>query len=155
MRCRSRELLLGTVLLWVGRTAGAQQRTEVGVQSVATLSRQSAVVAGGYGALRTSGRTRLSLDLGVGLGGSDLVWRAEALGHFLFSPEERRKPGFYIAGGLAAAGGDTTHGYLVLTLGLEQRPQSRSGWALEAGVGGGVRLVGGYRWRFESLTSRK
>ena len=155
MRFPSRELLLGTVLLLVGRTAGAQQRREIGVQSVTTFSRRSAVVAGGYGALRASGRTRLSLDLGIGIGGNDLVWRAEALGHFLFSPEEQRKPGFYIAGGVAATGGDATHGYLVLTLGLEQRPQSRSGWAVEAGVGGGVRLAAGYRWRFESLTSRK
>jgi hypothetical protein len=38
-------------------------------------------------------------------------------------------------------------GYLVLTLGMEQRPGAASGWMVELGLGGGVRLSGGYRWR--------
>ncbi len=38
-------------------------------------------------------------------------------------------------------------GYIVLTLGVESRPGSGGGWFVEGGVGGGVRLAGGYRWR--------
>jgi len=46
--------------------------------------------------------------------------------------------------------GAVSRGYLVLTIGLEERPRSSSGWALEAGIGGGVRLGLGYRWRWFS-----
>jgi hypothetical protein len=53
----------------------------------------------------------------------------------------------YGAGGVAVAGGPVDQGYVVLTLGIEGRPGARSGWFAEAGVGGGVRLALGYRWR--------
>jgi hypothetical protein len=69
------------------------------------------------------------------------------LAHFLFNPEKQRGTGFYLAGGVAAAGGSTTMGYLVLALGLEARPAAAAGWVLEAGVGGGARFGFGYRWR--------
>jgi len=36
---------------------------------------------------------------------------------------------------------------LLLTAGLEQNPGARRGWAMELGVGGGVRFAVGYRWR--------
>jgi hypothetical protein len=35
----------------------------------------------------------------------------------------------------------------MLTLGLEARPGAPSGWALEVGLGGGVRVSAGWRWR--------
>ena len=73
--------------------------------------------------------------------------RGELLGHFLLSPEEHRKPGFYVAGGIAGVEGVVGRGYLVLTLGLEQTPGRNSGWAVEVGAGGGVRVAAGYRWR--------
>jgi hypothetical protein len=40
-----------------------------------------------------------------------------------------------------------TQGYMVLGLGVESSPGARSGWALEAGIGGGFRIALGYRWR--------
>jgi hypothetical protein len=43
--------------------------------------------------------------------------------------------------------GPVSRGYLVLTLGIEERPRSSSGWALELGIGGGARIGFGYRWR--------
>jgi hypothetical protein len=55
--------------------------------------------------------------------------------------------GLYGAGGVAVAGGAVDQGYMVVTLGLEARPGARSGWFVEAGVGGGARLAAGYRWR--------
>ncbi|HEX5575380.1 MAG TPA: hypothetical protein VFX42_05855 [Gemmatimonadales bacterium] len=148
MRCRWRELLSCVGTLLTAAPAAAQQTREIGVQSIAAFADPAAVVAGVYGAWRTSGRTRLSASLGLGTAGGELAWRAEALGHFLLSPDERRRPGFYFAGGIAGVGGPVSRGYLVLIVGLEQRPQARSGWVLEAGVGGGFRLSAGYRWRF-------
>jgi hypothetical protein len=147
MRYRWGELLiLGGVLGSAGQLA-AQRPSELGVQAVATFSDPVVGVVGGYGALRTSERTRVSTTLGAGLRSKDFALRGELLGHFLLSPGETRDPGFYFAGGLAGLTGEVTRGYLVLTLGLESRPARGSGWAVEAGIGGGFRVGVGYRWR--------
>ena len=148
MRFRWRELLAAAVVL--PSPGAAQQIREIGLQAVGTASDPALAVAGVYGGLRTSGRTRLSASLGAGVSGSELAWRGELLVHFLLSPEERRKVGAYVAGGIAAVEGPVSRGYLVLTIGIEQRPRSSSGWALEAGIGGGVRVGLGYRWRWFS-----
>jgi hypothetical protein len=146
MRFPWRELLVVAGAL---PTAGAaQQIRELGIQAIGTASDPALGVAGVYGGLRTSGRTRLSASLGAGISGGDLAWRGELLAHFLLSPEERRRAGAYVAGGVALVEGAASRGYLVLTLGIEQRPRSRSGWALEMGIGGGARLGLGYRWRW-------
>jgi hypothetical protein len=135
-----------------GNAPGAAQEVrEIGVVAIATASDPVLAVAGAYGALRISGRTRLSASFGPGISGGDLAWRGELLGHFLLSPEERRKCGFYFAAGVAAVEGRVSRGFLVLTLGLEERPRAASGWAVEAGLGGGFRLGLGYRWRYFSL----
>ena len=132
-------------------TAGpgaAQQAKELGIQAMATLSDPAVAVAGIYGALRTSGRTRISAAVGAGISDVELVGRGELLGHFLLSPEDRQKPGFYFAGGLAGVTGAVDRGYLVLTVGLEEGPRTPGGGFLEAGIGGGVRIAMGYRWRW-------
>jgi hypothetical protein len=130
-----------------GTPAAAQQVTEFGVMGIATASDPALVVASAYGGIRTSRRTRISA--GLGLGGSDgrAAWRGELLAHFLLNPTRRSGVGIYGAGGVAAVGGPVDQGYLVLTLGVEARPGGRSGWFVEAGVGGGVRLAAGMRWR--------
>jgi hypothetical protein len=69
------------------------------------------------------------------------------LWHFLLKPRERRGLGVYGGGGVAVAGGPDTEGFVVVVIGLEARPGARSGWALEVGIGGGVRFSVGYRWR--------
>ena len=153
MRLRWRDVvLIGAVTL--PQVATAQQVREFGVQAVATFSDPVLGVLAGYGALRTLGRTRLSLSLGAGSSDGRLAVRGELLGHFLLSPAARRKPGFYLAGGIAGVGGTVDRGYLVLTAGVEQSPGGASGWAVEAGVGGGVRVSLGYRWRrFPGVTT--
>jgi hypothetical protein len=85
----------------------------------------------------------------VGAGGSEggFAWRGVAAGHFLLSPGRRVGVAAYGGGGVAVVGGPVERGYLLLTLGLESAPGSRSGWFAEAGVGGGVRLAAGWRWR--------
>jgi hypothetical protein len=141
------ELLLAGALIRAAPLA-AQQGRELGVQVVATASDPALAVAGVYGGVRTSARTRFSAAAGAGLSSGDLAFRGEVLGHFLLSPNQRKGPGFYLAGGVAGIEGPVDRGYLVLTVGLEDRPAAASGWAVEVGVGGGVRVMLGYRWRW-------
>jgi hypothetical protein len=134
-------------LLLVAPPLAAQQVREIGLQATITASDPALVIGGVYAALRTSLRTRVSVAAGAGAGGGDAAWRGELLAHFLLNPDRQRGAGVYGAGGLAVVGGPVDQGYLVLTLGLEAGPGGRSGWFVEGGVGGGVRLAAGYRWR--------
>jgi hypothetical protein len=143
----ARAALLAAALGSGGAPVAAQQVTEFGVMGIATASDPALVVAGGYAAIRTSGRTRISAGLGAGVGDGRAAWRGELLAHFLLNPTRQWGVGVYGAGGLAAVGGPVEQGFLVLTLGLEARPGARSGWFVEAGVGGGARLAAGLRWR--------
>ena len=149
------ELLPATCMAISSTPAHGQQAREVGIQGVVTTSAPLVGVVGPYGALRIAGRTRLSVAAGAGASDSEFAWRAEALGHFLLSPDRRRGWGGYVAGGLAAVGGPRNRGYIVLTLGAEARPGRASGWLVEAGIGGGVRIAMGYRWRRFSAQNRK
>ena len=132
----------------------AQQGKELGVQVVATTSDPALAIAGVYGALRTSPRTRVSAAAGAGVSSGDAAFRGELLGHFLLNPSQREGAGLYFAGGVAAVDGPVDRGYLVLTVGLEGRPAAASGWGVELGVGGGVRVMLGYRWRWFRTTTR-
>ncbi len=135
----------------IGLTAlGAQQVKEAGFEAVVTASDPAVAVAGAYGGLRLSPRTRLSAVAGLGVAGSVMAWRAEALVSFLLNPLTRRGLGWYLGGGVAAIASSADRGYLIVTAGVEQDPGAGSGWALEAGVGGGVRLSAGYRWRWRN-----
>ena len=127
--------------------AGAQQVRELGIQTVGTLADPALAVGGVYAAWRPTSRARLSGSLGVGGSGGAVAWRGELLAHFLLSPTRREGAAMYLAGGIAGVGGPDDEGYLVLAIGIEQRPGARSGWFVEGGVGGGARLAAGYRWR--------
>lgn len=128
--------------------AGAQQVKELGIQTTGTLSEPALAVGGLYAAWRPSARGRVAAMLGIGESDGEVAWRGELLGHFLLAPGRRAGPGAYLAGGLAVVGGPTDRGYLVLAVGIEDRPGGKSGWFAEAGVGGGARLSLGYRWRW-------
>jgi hypothetical protein len=128
--------------------AGAQQVSELGIQAIGTLADPALAVSGVYAGWRPAKRARLSASLGLGGSGGEVAWRGELLGHFLLSPTRREGAGAYLAGGVAAVGGRTDQGYLVLAAGIEGRPGAASGWFVEAGVGGGARLSAGYRWRW-------
>ena len=120
---------------------------EVGVQAIGTAADPTVVVGSLYGAIRTSHRTRISAALGAGVSDGDGALRGELLAHFLLNPTRRTGAGVYGAGGIALAEVPVDQGYVVVTLGIEGRPGSRSGWFVEGGVGGGARLALGYRWR--------
>jgi hypothetical protein len=128
--------------------AGAQQVRELGIQAIGTLADPALAVGGLYVGWRPAKRARLSASLGLGGSGGDVAWRGELLGHFLLAPTRRAGSAIYLAGGVAAVGGRTDQGYLVLAAGVEGRPGAATGWFLEAGVGGGARLSAGYRWRW-------
>ena len=140
-------LLLAGALTWAAPLA-AQQGREIGIQAIGTTSDPALAVAAIHGGLRTSTRTRFSAAVGAGSSSGELAFRGEVLGHFLLSPNQRRGVGFYFAGGVAAVGGPVDRGYLVLTVGMEQSPAAASGWAAEVGLGGGLRIGVGYRWRW-------
>jgi hypothetical protein len=125
----------------------AQHGREIGVQVLGTASDPALAVGALYAAVRPSNRTRLSASAGAGISSGEAAVRGELLGHFVLSPNKRAGAGFYVAGGVAVIAGPVDRGYLVLTLGLEDRPGSPAGWMVELGLGGGARLALGYRWR--------
>jgi hypothetical protein len=139
--------LAAAVALVAPSPVAAQRIAELGVQATALAAHPGSVVGGVYGALRTSSRTRVSVGAGVGAAGGETVVRGELLLHFLLNPTRRRGMAPYAAGGVAVESGPVEEGYLVLTLGLESRPGTRSGWFVEAGVGGGARVAVGFRYR--------
>lgn len=126
----------------------AQRITELGIQATALAAEPGAVVIGGYGAVRTSLRSRISLAAGAGVSDGKATARGEALAHFLLNPTRQHGAGFYVAGGLAVVQGPVDEGYIVLTMGVEGRPGAAAGWFVEAGMGGGARLAAGYRHRW-------
>jgi len=133
-----------------GRPLAAQHAVEYGVHAVATFAMPDLVAGGGYAAVRSGERARLALTLAAGTADGDVAFRGELLGHFLLSPRATQGVGFYALGGAAVADVESTgdtQGHMVLGLGMESRPGARSGWALEAGIGGGLRIALGYRWR--------
>jgi hypothetical protein len=132
----------------LGAPLGAQVPKEFGVEALA-LVRDSSLLGGAvYGAIRVSPRMRLALTAGVGGGDGGFGGRAELAGHFLLSPALVHGVGFYGGGGVAVEQRDDSRGFLELLVGVETDPGARSGWALEVGLGGGVRLAVGWRTRW-------
>jgi hypothetical protein len=133
----------------------AQQVRELGAQVLVATSDPALVTGGIYAALRPSARARLAATVGAGVSDGRAAARGELLAHFLLSPGATRKPGAYVGGGLAGVVGPVDQGYIVVLAGLESAPGASSGWAVEAGVGGGVRLTAGWRWRWRTHRTRK
>jgi hypothetical protein len=105
------------------------------------------LVGGPRLALRTPGGTRGSLTVAAGVLGDSLTARFEGAVEYQLAPRTRGKPGFYFGGGLVGAVGAQRGGFLLLFVGLEQSPGGRGGWAIEAGLGGGLRFRAAWHWR--------
>jgi len=114
---------------------------------VAVGSRPEQWLGGGSVWWRPASRTRVGVLAAAGLAGGEAAARAELAAHFLLHPANRAGPGVYAGGGLAFAAGAAGGGRIQLVAGLEQRPGAARGWVIEAGLGGGVRLAAGWRWR--------
>jgi hypothetical protein len=138
--------LLAAGLAWAV-PAKAQRVAELGAHALVATSDPALAVGGVYAAVRASQRIRVAVTAGVGASAGAAAARGEVLGHFLLNPGGWRGVGAYAGGGIAGVAGPLDDGYLVLLLGVEARPGAGSGWAVEAGVGGGVRIAVGYRWR--------
>ncbi|MBI3983048.1 MAG: hypothetical protein HY337_09060 [Gemmatimonadetes bacterium] len=89
----------------------------------------------------------------IGLRDGAPAVRAELWAGYHLDPARGRGPALYGGAGAAlvangASGGVSRDvaGFLTVFVGLDSRPAARHGWFLEAGVGGGGRVVVGYRF---------
>ncbi|HXE57899.1 MAG TPA: hypothetical protein VNK43_07855 [Gemmatimonadales bacterium] len=147
MRCRSSSALALSLALGAAPAAGQTVR-EAGLALLATAADPAFAGGGLYGAIRTGERARLALTGVLGAERGILAGRGELTGQFLLDPSDRGGIGVYGGGGVAYLAGESGRGYLVLLVGLEASPGGRSGWAVEAGIGGGARIAAGWRWRW-------
>ena len=145
--------------LLLGAAAAAPCRAqvrEVQVWGLAVAS-QPALYAAGVGlAWRDNQRSRVAPALALGpLSNGRLGVRADLAFHFLLDPYKRGGAAVYGGGGVTAfaAGGRVTP-YALLVLGAERNPGGSGGSFIEIGVGGGVRLAIGYRWRKSNAPGR-
>ncbi len=122
---------------------------EWGVHATATVgdSLRLGGIVGPRLALRTPGGTRGAISFGAGVQGDSATARAEGAVEYQLSSRAAGRVGVYFGGGLAGVVGAGRGGYLLLYVGLERSPGLPSGWAIEAGIGGGFRVRAAYHWR--------
>lgn len=122
---------------------------EVGIGSLAAWSHRSYYGGGIELGVRPGGEGRMVLSAAVGSMGGDPVVRIEAMAQFLVMPTARTGVTGYGGMGLGYIGTPDYRGreVLVLLLGVEQAAGRPGGWFGEMGVGGGLRVRIGYRWR--------
>lgn len=145
--CRIARLILVALLsMAIPTPAAAQHGWELGIQGIGTFADFDFAGGGLWGGWRPGGRTRFGISLMPGAVDGEFAGRGELVGHFLLNPSSRRS-GLYAGGGLAALAGERDDGYVLLVLGFESRPGGGSGWVIETGIGGGVRVLVGLRWR--------
>jgi hypothetical protein len=154
--CWRRSALLLAPALAAAHPAPAQSVTETQVWAVAVASRPG-FYGGGFGlGWRNGQRDRLAPAVALGeLGDGHFGARADLSYQFLLDPDKRSGAAVYGGGGLTAAlaRGRVTP-YLLLVLGVENAPGGSGGSFLEIGVGGGVRIAVGYRWRKHNAPGR-
>ena len=124
----------------------AQKGVEGGLHALATFADFTFAGGGAHLSLRPGGRTRFTLTASPGVVEEEFALRGESTAQFMLNPRSRRH-GFYGGGGIAGITGPFDEAYLLLVLGWESSPGGSGGWAIETGIGGGVRVLLGYRWR--------
>lgn len=150
-------LLLAALVAAAAQPLPAQATRETQLWGVALSSRPALFAAGAGLARRDRGRTRLGASLAVGASDAGrLAGRAEAAWHFLLDPGRRSGIAFYGGGGLALSlfAGEDPRPFVQAVLGVEQAPGAAGGAFMEVGIGGGVRLAAGWRWRKHNAPSR-
>jgi hypothetical protein len=126
--------------------AHAQRSVETGVHGLATFADYTFAGGGRHLGLRPGGRTRFVLTVTPGVADETFALRGESTAQFMLNPGSRQR-GFYAGGGLAGITGPVDEAWLLLVVGMETSPGGRSSWVVETGIGGGVRVLLGYRWR--------
>lgn len=123
--------------------------TELDVGPVATWARRSfSGVALGV-ARRPSGEGRVTMVAAVGALGRHAALRLELSAQFLVLPNARHGLSPYFGTGVAYVGARPYRGAgaVVALIGVEQAAGTARGWFGELGLGGGLRLRAGFRWR--------
>lgn len=146
-----RSALAPLVLAALARPLAGQQltATELDAGPVATWARRTFAGAAIGIARRPGGEGRLALSAAVGAMDGHAALRLEATAQFLVLPGAKRGLSPYGGVGVAYLGARPYRGagMLVLLLGVEQAAGRSRGWFGELGLGGGLRLRAGYRWR--------
>jgi hypothetical protein len=127
--------------------AQARVEHERGLDLVAVTSRPEQWLAGVSLWRRVSPRTRLGGLVAAGVAGGKVALRAELAGHFLLNPNTVSGWSLYGGGGLAFSRGRARGEHILVMVGVESRAGATRGWVLAAGLGGGVRVGVGWRWR--------
>lgn len=138
------------VLGGLAHNAAAQEPRglEAGVELTSALASPVFAGAGVSLGIRPGGDTRIVVAVTPGGERRRLAGRAELLGQLMLAPARTHGVGFYALGGIAGQVGWRDAGWLVLGLGMERSPGLGSGWHVEAGIGGGMRISAGWRWRW-------
>lgn len=155
-RSRPSALALVPVLIAAAGPVRAQAVRETQLWGVAAASKPAFYGVGMGLTWRDEQRIRIAPAVALGsFGDGRFGARADLAIHFLLDPVKRAGGAVYGGGGLsvAARGGRLTP-YALLVLGVEGAPGGGSGSFVEIGVGGGVRLAVGYRWRKHNAPGR-
>lgn len=124
------------------------QNLSLQMHGMATLAERSFFGGGVGGFWRDARRLGVGGSISLGEWDRELAGRGEiGLSYHLGAMDAGAgAPGLYLGGGVAAAfAAGRSEQYLMVIVGLEQDSRGKGGWFAEAGVGGGVRLVAGYR----------
>ena len=154
--CWRRSALLVLPALAAAAPGRAQSLSEAQVWGVAVASRP-AFYGGGFGlGWRDEQRDRIAPAVAFGsFGDARFGVRADLAYQFLLDPARKTGSALYGGGGLSVA---VRRGrlvpYVLLEVGLENAPGGRGGSFLELGVGGGLRVAIGYRWRKHNAPGR-
>ena len=133
----------------VSARAQAVSATEIGAGATVVLAHRAFRGPELGVARRLGGQGRFAVTAACGDYERALGVRLEATVQFLLRPAELRGIGPYGGLGLAFVGSDGARGasYLTALLGVDTGPGARAGWYAELGLGGGVRLALGRRFR--------
>ena len=98
---------------------------------------------------RVDDQTRFTAAAAVGALGYSTALRVEGSVQLIVNPSGRGGAGLYAGAGLAWQGAQGVRGagYVTALVGLESGPGSPRGWFAEMGLGGGLRVALGMRWR--------
>lgn len=135
----------------------AQLPTGMEAGPIGVLAAADPVFTGGGASVawRPGDRVRLVATAMIGGQGRGSTGRGEFSLNYLLEAARARGIGVYGFAGIAGTTGTAGNGYLLLGVGAESAPGSAHGWLVEGGVGGGVRIAAGYRWRWLRRATRR
>ena len=141
---------LGWALTTLVPAAGAQlAATEWSMGVTAVAARYTFWGAGLELARRPSGQVRGAVAGAAGARDGQAAVRLDATAQFVVTPSART--GVTLSGGLGLAYAGARHergaAWATAQLGAEAAAGRRRGWFVELGLGGGVRVAAGWRWR--------